>query len=261
VTSADKKAQKMYLEFLKNNFPLFGIIAEEDDLFTKAEAQFDPNTGHAHYYYFSIDPLDGTKAFKRKQSTGFSTMLALIHECPEVGICKVIAACIGDPMTNEVFYTRVDSGRVHQLDNYSRDRQIISISKQNPTELYILLRDNPRAYSLLSRKLADGYGKHHFFKDYEIQGGSIGLSFAMLWKGQYGGLLLKEGPATVWDTAPIIGISENLGFVPMRYSKKFKRFYKSEFTMIAERKNIEQSETLIIHRNLVPRLRSWQDKL
>ncbi len=113
VTSADFDAQQLYLAFLKRNFPKFGIIAEEDNLFTPAQAF--PATGQLphqavnHFFYFTIDPLDGTKAFKRRQSSNYSTMLSLVHHCPELGIKEVIGVCIGDPMTDEMYYTRPGS--------------------------------------------------------------------------------------------------------------------------------------------------------
>lgn len=260
VSSADKRAQEIYLTFLKNNFPKFGVIAEEDDLYTPAQALPD-ETGAKHFFFFTIDPLDGTKAFIRKQSDGFSSMLSLIHYCPNYKTCEVIAACIGDPMTHELFYTRPGSPRVHQLDQYLHEREVLSFNPEsNPKEAYILLRDNPRGYSKLSQKLSDGYGRNPFFKDFELQGGSIGLSFAKLWKGQYAGLLLKPGKTTVWDNSPLIGISQKLGFVPMVYDKKQNRYRKTKFKVIATRDLLPQEETLIIHESFVGKLRAWQNK-
>ncbi len=261
VSSADKKAQEIYLTFLKNNFPKFGVIAEEDDLFTDAQPFVDTTTNKRHYFFFTIDPLDGTKAFIRKQSDGFSSMLSLIHHCPELGICEVIAACIGDPMTHELFYTRPGSPRVHQLDQYLHEREVLSFNpKTKPKDTYVLLRDNPKGYSELAQKLSDGYRKNSFFKDFELQGGSIGLSFAKLWKGQYAGLMLKPGKTTVWDNSPLIGISKKLGFVPMVYDNERNRFLKTDFKIIATRDLMNQEETLVIHQSQVPKFRSWQDK-
>jgi fructose-1,6-bisphosphatase/inositol monophosphatase family enzyme len=259
VTSADRKAQEIYLEFLKNNFPGFGIIAEEDDLFTDAAPYREPNTEIDHFYFFTIDPLDGTKAFKRKQSDGFSSMLGLIHYCPKLEICEVIGACIGDPMTNELFYTRPGSLRVHQLDQYSREREILSFDiTTDPKSIYVHIRDNPDNFSTIGRKMCNGSSPESFFKDYELQGGSIGISFAKLWKGQYGGLLLKPGKTTVWDTAPIVGICKKLGFVPMELNKTTGLYEKGVFKVISTRDYIPQKETLIIHESLVEKLMTWQ---
>lgn len=261
VTSADSKAQEIYLKFLKSNFPAFGIIAEENELFTKALPLCEPNSNVQHFFYFTIDPLDGTKAYKRKQSDGFSTMLGLIHSCPEQKICEVIAACIGDPMTGEMYYTRPESKRVHQLDQFEHEREVMSFdTRAHPKDLYIHLRDNPAHFSSLARKMADGSKEYSFFKDYELVGGSIGISFAKLWKGQYGGLLLRPSKATVWDTAPVVGISHKLGFVPMVYDKSQNEYQLTEFTVLDTRDYIDQKETLIIHKSLVPSLQAWQQR-
>lgn len=261
VTSADKKAQEIYLEFFKNNFPQFGIIAEEGDLFTDAPPILDPVTGVNHFFFLTIDPLDGTKAFKRKQSDGFSSMLGLIHSCPDQGICEVVAACIGDPMTGEMYYTRPNSPRVHQLDKYANEREILSFNPDtNPSQVYILLRDNPANLSMRAYAMLNGIHHGHFFKDYEIQGGSIGISFAKLWKGQYAGLLLKSGLTTVWDTVPVVGISQKLGFVPLELNNDTQLYEQGLFTVIATRTSIEQKETLIIHESLVESFMTWQNK-
>src|SRR3954467_9581845 len=51
VTNADHDAQAIYLKLLRECFPGIAIIAEEDEV-----AAGEPET------YFTVDPLDGTKA-------------------------------------------------------------------------------------------------------------------------------------------------------------------------------------------------------
>ena len=72
-TNVDRSAQEMYVQTLRVCFPLCGIIAEEDGVMIKST--------HAHHdLYFSIDPLDGTKAFTRKQSHGIGSMISLSED-------------------------------------------------------------------------------------------------------------------------------------------------------------------------------------
>ncbi len=70
-TTADSKAQDVYLRSISECFPTFSVIAEEGAL---SKAQPDATN------YFTIDPLDGTKAFIRRQSHGVGTMIAMVED-------------------------------------------------------------------------------------------------------------------------------------------------------------------------------------
>jgi fructose-1,6-bisphosphatase/inositol monophosphatase family enzyme len=86
VTSADRKAQEVYPRGLNECFPGIGIVAEEDDVFV-------PCTLPGTDAYFTLDPLDGTKAFARRQSHGVGTMIALVVDG------AVASAFVGDVMS------------------------------------------------------------------------------------------------------------------------------------------------------------------
>lgn len=63
VTSADYAAQKAIVDMIVKCFPEAGIIAEEDNLQKEC-------THPTEKLYFTIDPLDGTRAYVRMQSDG-----------------------------------------------------------------------------------------------------------------------------------------------------------------------------------------------
>src|SRR5262245_53579111 len=63
VTSSDREAQEVYKKLMRERFPTFGIVAEEDNLII-------PSKNEKMGYFFTIDPVDGTKAFVRMQSYG-----------------------------------------------------------------------------------------------------------------------------------------------------------------------------------------------
>ena len=257
VSSADTDAQYIALDFLGRNFPDFGIIAEENKLFKDAK-ELHHTDGSIHKFFFSLDPLDGTKAFIRKQSDSYSSMISFIHEIN--GVATVIGVCIGDPMTGEMYYTRPDSPRVHLLDRDTDLSRVLQFDKEmNPSETFALLREPLYDFSSIIRKLVNenGLDRENFFLKAENVGGSIGISFAKLWKGQYGMLALKAGKTTVWDSAPCIGISAKLGFVPMIVNSQ-KRLEVSKFFIHTKRENMEQHETIIVHKTLVPRILEWQ---
>jgi fructose-1,6-bisphosphatase/inositol monophosphatase family enzyme len=195
-TTADSKAQSIYVRSLNECFPGFGIIAEEGSL---SEAHFDTES------YFTIDPLDGTKAFIRRQSHGVGTMVAMVEDQ------QVVSAYVGDVNTQEIYGYRPGSLDVHRITEFETAERLLH-TKRPLREQNILLRDPPDSYSEVSRQLLP------FFKSYEIESGSIGMSLARLWKREVGAVLLYPGSETPWDLNPIRGISEKLGYLFLRPS-------------------------------------------
>jgi fructose-1,6-bisphosphatase/inositol monophosphatase family enzyme len=86
VTSADLKAQAHYQNQVMKHFPEFPVVGEEDQIQKTISGK-----------RFTCDPLDGTKAFDRKQSTGTATMFAFTDDD------TVPAVCIGDTNTREIY--------------------------------------------------------------------------------------------------------------------------------------------------------------
>lgn len=189
-TSADSKAQAVYLRSLRECFPDHGIVAEEDALSIPA------SNGAG---FFTVDPLDGTKAFVRRQSHGVGTMVALVENG------RTVSAYIGDINTQEIYGFRPGSQRVHRITEFETAEELHH--KDRPlASRYMLLRDPEHIYSEPARALL---GR---FQSWEIEGGSIGVWLARLWKGEVGAALLQPTTETPWDSAPIIGISATLGY-------------------------------------------------
>lgn len=242
VTSADKAAQKMYVKLLvADAFPDFGMVGEEENLRINCEHPY-------HNLVFYCDPLDGTKAYMRKQSHGIGTMLAL--GCDGL----VIAAYVGDPMTGEIYGFRPGSGKVHRIGNTGR-AELLKIDASKPlSKQYILLRTNPDEHSAHARKLFELVGGRRAVKDIEITHGSIGISTARLWKGEVGMTILPPGKQTPWDIAPIYGISQKLGFVFLRINPETGDF--SEWTWVPTEEIVRTDyEILIVHESRIGELR------
>jgi len=198
VTSADHEAQNIYLRAIKKCFPNYGIIAEEDELRIPCRVP-------GRRLYFTVDPLDGTKAFARRQSAGVGTMIALVDEE------QVIAAYVGDVMTQEIYGFRPESKRVHRISEFEIAEQL----ENTPTPLqssYVLLRDQPKNFP---GPVADLIER---FRGVDVEGGSIGISYARLWKQEVHALLTGPYFSTPWDSAPVIGISRKLGYRFVRLS-------------------------------------------
>lgn len=192
VTTADRAAQDVYVSSLRECFPDYGIVAEEDEL--RDDAQHDEEL------YFTVDPLDGTKAFKRGESEGVGTMIALVHES------DIIAAYVGDANTEEIYGYRPESPEVYKISEYDYAEQLVAPEKPLEQQ-YVQLREPPSEHSDDLERFVHGQ-----FKGLTVETGSIGTKFAQLWKGVVGAIVLPPYHQTPWDIAPIIGISRRLGF-------------------------------------------------
>lgn len=227
-TSADKAAQEVYLRTLRECFPDVGIIAEEDAL------RVEPKNGCDAY--FTLDPLDGTKAFVRRQSHGVGTMVALV-----LGQ-EVAAAYIGDVNAGELYGYRPRSRsvwRINRLDSFEKLKFNRPFGKGND---YILLRDPVDEYAPLSQDLIKAR-----FKSYQIDGGSIGLWAARLWKREVAALLMRPGYETPWDSTPVIGISLKLGYLFFRPDDNGSQW--KQFTPLLPREVYKRThDVLVIHK-------------
>ncbi|HEU5114545.1 MAG TPA: inositol monophosphatase family protein [Candidatus Paceibacterota bacterium] len=239
-TNADTEAQQIYLRAIAQSFPTYGVIAEEKDLTI-------PCTEQDTDIYFTVDPLDGTKAFIRRQSHGIGTMISLVQD----GV--IIAACVGDVMTGEFYYYRPGSDKVHRNNWRDNSTGELSIVTRPLASQYVLLGDDPRNMSLIVQKLTDPTRKPKVFKDIEVMSGSIGTKLARLWKGEVAAYIIKAGACTPWDWNPVAGISGKLGFVAVtRHRRKWASF---PFNPLKRVGRIE-SDTIIVHQSNVEELMS-----
>jgi len=70
LTDADFAAQEIFIRKLIECFPGYGIVAEEHGFMRNMHSRRSMAS-------LTVDPLDGTKAFGRRQSGGFGPMLSL----------------------------------------------------------------------------------------------------------------------------------------------------------------------------------------
>jgi fructose-1,6-bisphosphatase/inositol monophosphatase family enzyme len=234
VTSADLNAQKVILYSLTFHFPGVGIIAEEEDLIVPCTI---PNTDA----YFTVDPLDGTKAFIRRSSHGVGSMISLVVDG------KIEAVFIGDVMSLEIYCYYPGPDGVLRLYAGLNHKKLLEVDKSKGlSSRYLLLREHPEHFhesiGALTRLPKNG----GLFKSIEIQKGSIGSCMARLWKGEVGAVLLESGKNTPWDHNPIIGMSQKLGFVFLQFDREKCRWFDRKVGPIKE---IEEwnTETLVLH--------------
>jgi len=228
-TSADTKAQEIYLRAFQECFPGYGVIGEEDNL------QIPSQNG----YYFTVDPLDGTKAFVRRQSHGVATMVALVHGK------AVVSAYIADINTGELYGYRPGSNKVFRISNLDTfeelgpGKKLISLR-----EGHCMLREPLDKHSVETTKLVQR------FKNHEVMGSSIGTWMARLWKGEINALILDPNWETPWDSTPVIGISQKLGFVFARptLSKTRGVLWRRLQPELVQKKKRRNFEMVVIHK-------------
>ena len=232
-TDIDPRAQEIYLRAFTECFPNAGVIGEEKVKGSDKPLFIAPKNGCRAY--FTIDPIDGTRAFIRQQSHGIATMVALVHDN------EVISAYIGDVCANETYGYRPGSNHVWRIRDLRNSGELHAPSYRPAEEMFVLLRDPPHEYDLPARKLIPR------FKNHEVMGSSIGTWMARLWKQEVGAMLLPAGAETPWDSTPVIGISLKLGYVFMRPNDRGGwEVYEPELpTQVTERNH----DSLIVHRN------------
>ncbi len=227
-TSADSAAQEVYLRSLRECFPIYGIIAEEDSLTIPCR----DGSGT----YFTVDPLDGTKAFVRRQSHGVGTMISLSRND------VFLSAYVGDVNTEEIYGFRPFSKKVHRITEFSEFENLVDLSPQGSK--YVLLRDPEKYYSPLSQRTIQKR-----FKNYIVDGGSIGVWLARLWKGEVGAAIIPPSMETPWDSNPVNAISQMMGFVSYKPSSNGKKWEPFKPIPI-QRKVRRHHDILLIKGNL-----------
>lgn len=243
VTSADFKAEKMFARLFRECFPGFGVVSEE--------GLSVPCTMTGRLCYFTLDPLDGSNAMVRRQSHGIGVMLALVADG------RIVAAFVGDVMTEEIYGYRPGSRRVHRISHFDHAEEL-KIDEERPlVDQVIVLTDNkPGNYPSMARLLAGITGAASPFRGVEISGGSIGVLMARLWKSEVGAVLMGSHAQPPWDFTPILGISRHMGFVFMTVDPA-----TGTFALVDPRPAVEpqpMGSLLVIHGSRASDLLAWQ---
>lgn len=240
-TQGDIEAQAAYQEAIMEDpeFAGFGIIGEEGLNLLCTHPELD--------IHFTCDPLDGTKAYDRKQAHGVGTMLALVCNG------EVIAAFVGDINNGEIF--RFVAGEGVTRHRFGIE-EVLSLKIKPLPKQYVLFRERMRKHDPYIVEMAEADNSDKLFKDVEICGGSIGLHMARLWIGEVGATILNQKHVTPWDYMPVIGLSLALGFVFLDYEPTTGEFTEYTPDTFMDVRKVFRT-TLIMHRENLPELRAW----
>lgn len=250
VTSADKAAQAVYVKLLQECFPGFGIIGEEADPSSGDKTPLRiPCTIPGVDAYFTIDPLDGTKAFGRRQSHGIGTMIALVVDG------SVVAAYVGDVMAREIYGYRPGSEKVHRisLDEHAEELVAQEVDLKQST---ILLASDPRRASAAIRLLTDP--EAGLFEKIIVGGGSIGCTLARLWKGEVAAVQMEGWADTPRDLSPLIGICRKMGFWFLQPTEQNPLRWEPARVEPAAETHTRGYDLLVIHKDNLHQLTQWE---
>ncbi len=245
-TSADLAAQEAYTRAIRVLFPDYGIIAEEEGMRIACSRTFGEEQ-----VYFTIDPLDGTKAFLRKQSSGIGTMVSLVRGD------EVIATCIGDVMTQELYSQPPEDPGAWQIDMANQRVPLVPETSHPLSKQFALIRGRPEDYSTLIRRMLDLPANRGLCKSYQTVDGSIGLSMARMWNGEFGIAIQPETTMTSWDATPVIGMNRRLDILQLQESEN-GYFLSVPYRLPTA--NSTQPETVYVHRKLLEEFMTWQYK-
>lgn len=236
-TDADIEAEKVILRSLKECFPYFDIISEEDK--DRKYLMSENNR------WITVDPLCGTGNFSNRSSVGIATTISIAIDG------EIISSYVGNVMTREIFGYRPGSDNVHRISEFETYEKIKPEIK-NLNERSLLIRGIPDEFPENTKPIVDALTG--ICDKYIIDSGSLSLSAVKLWIGEVGAMLLKPRAETPWDLTPILGICQKLGFVYLKLPELdewkppiTKTIFKRDFPVI------------IIHNNCVNDLNNLLD--
>jgi 3'(2'), 5'-bisphosphate nucleotidase len=201
VTAADREANELIVDRLRNEFPADGILAEES---TDTEHRLEKDR------VWLIDPMDGTKNFIRRDGD-FAVQIGLAVNGESV------LGTVFQPV-REVLYRAVRGGGSWIEEKTEPARRMTVSSRTNPNEMVLASSRSHRSPRM--ERVVSTFQ----FKD-EVRRGSVGVKIGLITE-QQADLYLHLSPSTKqWDTCgPEIILQEAGGRLtdlfgqPLRYN-------------------------------------------
>jgi 3'(2'), 5'-bisphosphate nucleotidase len=187
LTLADKKANAVIVKMLRDNFPQYAVLSEEEkDNLDRLNNDF----------CFVVDPLDGTKEFIKRNGQ-FTVNIALSYKH------KSVMGVIYVPVTGELYYGAEGFGSYLEKDG-------------KVTKLSVNTEDKPK--SQLNVVMSNSHGcpemdslmEKYQFKNFLKVGSS--LKGCMIAKGE-ADIYYRHNPTMEWDTAAMQCIVEQAGAI------------------------------------------------
>lgn len=240
VTSADYAAQKAIVDMITKCFPQAWIIAEENNL-TK------PCTHPTEQLYFTLDPLDGTRAYVRMQSDGIGSMIWVVLDN------EIIGAAIADVMTKEIYLLNPATWWVER----HHPLRYLDLEYTARKHFRLVMMDDPRVYDSHIAAISNPWT--WYFDSIWVTNGSIGTNVARVWKNEASAFLFRAWKPMPRDRVPVVWISQEMWFVFLSYNKMTNTREKPSHIWSLDWATV-LTETLMFHNSEVEEFLTWYTK-
>lgn len=185
LTIADKKSNEIIIGYLKEKFPFYAILSEEEK---DNPARLDND------FCFIVDPLDGTKEFLKRNGQ-FTVNIALSYKH------EVVMGVIYVPVSGELYYATQDIGAFY-IDSNGVEQQIYVSDTKDIKKLKAVISNSHGC------KQMDELIIKYQLTDFVKVGSS--LKGCMVAKGD-ADIYYRFNPTMEWDTAAMQCIVEAAG--------------------------------------------------
>lgn len=187
LTKADKASNRIIVDMLREAFPEYAILSEEEK---------DNRKRLQNDYCFVVDPLDGTKEFVKRNGQ-FTVNIALSYKH------KSVMGVIYVPATEELYYAAEGCGS-YLLKEDTVTKLLVSREKKEKSELRLVMSGSHGCREM--EDLIEKYQIRHLVR--------IGSSLkgCMIAKGE-ADVYYRHNPTMEWDTAAMQCIVEEAGAV------------------------------------------------
>ncbi|MCR5624973.1 MAG: 3'(2'),5'-bisphosphate nucleotidase CysQ [Lachnospiraceae bacterium] len=187
LTNADRAANAIIVKGLKENFPDYAILSEEEK---------DDKVRLSNDYCFVVDPLDGTKEFIKRNGQ-FTVNIALSYQH------KSVMGVIYVPVTEELYFAAKGVGAFYQAKG--KEPEKIHVTEETDlTKVRLVMSSSHGAPEM--DQLIEKYG----FKNFVAMGSS--LKGCLVAKGE-AEIYYRHNPTMEWDTAAMQCIVEEAGAI------------------------------------------------
>ncbi len=187
LTRADKESDSIIVPFLKERFPAYAVLSEEEK---------DDPARLSNDYCFIVDPLDGTKEFLKRNGQ-FTVNIALAYRH------RVVMGVICVPVTGELYYAASGEGAYYEKPGQPPQR--LQVSGRTAEDGLILVESNSHSCA----EMDDFLQRHRFTETVKVGSSLKGCMVASARADLY----YRFNPTMEWDTAAMQCIAEEAGAV------------------------------------------------
>lgn len=207
LTLADKRANDLIVAGLKEKYPTFAILSEEEK---------DDKSRRENPFCFIVDPLDGTKEFIKRNGQ-FTVNIALAEDQ------KVIMGVIYVPATGDLYYASKENGSFFKNPQGVETKNQVStqVGFDEPEKIRLVMSASHGAPEM------DALIEKYKFTNFVKMGSS--LKGCLVAKGE-AEIYYRHGLTCEWDTAAMQCIAEEAGAI-FRQMDGSEMLYNRENTL------------------------------